>query len=411
MRHARVCLATLTSLAVAAVLDGRLLAQRGADVGFRDHVFQNPTSSGSRQLPARVFYPSTKTGRDTPLDTHNAPYEVVVFLHGYATPGRKYLDLGHRVANWGYIGIFLDTAEVDHARLVVDGWAMLSSIRQENARAGSFLRAALQVDRVGLLGHSMGGSATIHILANNPGYLAGLAFAPWKGTFGLRAQDVAQWVKAPVALVAGLGDRVTPWKESAGPIYDKLTNVESLRVLFLLDGDANHANVVSWTFPGADADDKEVFTESTSFAGNFLDRYVANEASALEGVIGRAATKSQHLEKLSFTLTEPEYWMQGPRTLGSTVRITIAGSPGLAAHWMAAARVRIPTPFGINYVDPKSAVNLRNGLLGAGGLLDCFLKIPNDPGFRGRLYVFQGFAHARGNRLRYSPALDFTVED
>jgi hypothetical protein len=177
---------------------------------------------------ARLYYPAAAPG-DGPVAC-GGPFPLVVYAHGnrfdsqlcdWSRPGpprNDYLQAGGiltRLAATGFIVISVDMSwfpQNDQAKAAI----ILNAIafaRDESTRAGSRFQAAVDVNRVGLAGHSRGGAAVVlaaQLLQTSPSLcsrdlqldgvrLAALALlAPGTGSFG-----DPNSVTAPVLVIHG----------------------------------------------------------------------------------------------------------------------------------------------------------------------------------------------------------------
>jgi hypothetical protein len=189
-------------LALAACCD--LTAQ---SPGYRDLTLPNPTSQGSPLLPVRVYYPALTAGQNAPMVTPPAAgYATVVFLHGLFTIGSSYSRLGKHLARKGYVAVMNETGAISPFQQADDGAALYHALIVANGQSGHVLQGALDMNRAGLCGHSVGAGNTVTVLASNPGYKAGLCFAPiYPGAATTNQVDV------PLGIIQGTGDFVLIW--------------------------------------------------------------------------------------------------------------------------------------------------------------------------------------------------------
>jgi dienelactone hydrolase len=135
-----------------------LFAQSFA-AGHANLVLANPTGQGSANIPATVYYPAATAGLGVPLLPRPGGHRVLVFLHGLNVLGSGYGALGTRFAQHGYVVVLGNTAQSSASLQVQDGIATFAALAQANSQPG-LLQGALDMTRVGLAGHSMGGATT-----------------------------------------------------------------------------------------------------------------------------------------------------------------------------------------------------------------------------------------------------------
>ena len=214
--------------------------------GYRDLAFTNPTGQGSSSLQARVYYPATTAGANTPM--HAPPpggYPVVVYLHGWSQFGRNYALLGRALAERGYVAVLNDNTPFNTAVQGLDGAAYFAALSAAATQPTGFLSGAIDMSRAGICGHSAGGGNSVEVLAQNPGYLAGFVFAPIYPGQATTAQ-----VDVPLAVIHGEGDLVLLWQFTGLNVYNAATGVRGLRTLYLMDFGCGHNNLtglVQWT--------------------------------------------------------------------------------------------------------------------------------------------------------------------
>ena len=398
-RYPRLLLAAASTCAFVVAGSAPLSAQAHA-VGWRDLAFPNPTAAGSPSLTATVYYCATAPGRDAPLQPRLGGYPVLVFLHGFAALGSFYAPLGEQLAARGYVAVLSNTAQFNAATQVADGNALLAALRVANAQAGGFLHGALDLARVGLAGHSMGGGSTVAVLRSNPGYAAGFCFAPV-------AQPAAQ-VAVPLCIVHGSGDTVLPWQAHADAVYRSASGYRGVKALYLLNGDCNHTNVAGLLL--LSQTDQDVWARVVRVLLGFLDRYVAGDPAGLEEVIGAAARSEPRLQSLVAEVETPELWQTSRAAIGTTLGLTAAAEPGVAAILLAASSASVPTPFGLLQLDPRTLLTGASGSVGGDRLLLVALRVPNDGSMVGARLPLQSIGvAARAATLRLSELRTVTI--
>lgn len=246
----------------------------------RTENFNNPTSEGTKLLRSLVFYP-TKPGNKLLAEAPKDGFKVLVFLHGRGGPAGVYTPLGKTFAKQGYIVVLSDTARSDALKQVQDGKALFKALSIVNKTPGSFWQGALNMKKVGLSGHSMGGGSTAHILADNPGYAAGFCFAPWQGS--ARFVGNANRIKAPIGIVHGKGDKVLRWNSTGKRLYDALSK-DCDRFLYLMDESVNHYNV-ALNIPFRKKSDKTIYLSTEKLCLAFFDMHLKNRSEALTALL------------------------------------------------------------------------------------------------------------------------------
>jgi pimeloyl-ACP methyl ester carboxylesterase len=372
-------------------------------VGVRDVAWPNPTGSGSSTLTARVHYPATTAGTNAPLLSRAGGWPVVVFLHGFAALGSFYGSLGDALAAEGHVAVMSNTAQFNNAGQERDGRALFSAAAAANQPGAGPFANALDVARVGLAGHSMGGGNVANVLADNPGYRCGLALAP----VDARGANAAS-VTVPFSIVVGAGDATTPWQTFAQPLYQGLTAYTGLKHLYLLNDDCNHTNVAGlFVSGGAGA---QVFARTRGTALAFFARFLRDEAAGLEDVLGVGARAEPRLVSLFVEIETPEVWPAAPVRTGTANRISVAAEPGPCGVLAALSFGSTPTPFGELKLGIGSVFVACAGNASAERRFDWTFTLPSDPALIGARLPVQAYGAGRAAAFALGSATELVVE-
>lgn len=374
---------------LAILLAAPLVAQTFA-VGHADLVLANPTGQGSANIPATIYYPATTTAPSAPLLPRAGGYRVLVFQHGLNVLGSGYGALGSRFAQNGYVVVLGNTAQSSATLQVQDGIATFAALAQANAQPG-LLQGALDMTRVGLAGHSMGGATTPGVLAANPGYRCGFCFAP--GVAPAAAQ-----VTVPMGVCHGAGDTFLNWQTFGLPLYQNLTAVSQLRSFHLMNTDCTHGNVAG--FVQATQVDRDVFAVTSKVALGFFECFLDGDVAGLERVIGSEARSEPRLQQLDCEVRAPQHWSVGRPGLGQTFTLRIAAEPGPVGLFTAASQVSWSTPFGLALLDPASLVFVAAGAVANDRLWSLPVAVPADPALVGLALLTQGLGTEPSTALR-----------
>jgi dienelactone hydrolase len=251
-------------------------------------------AQGSKSLRSLVFYPTDKKGSKIIAKKPTGGFPVVVFLHGWGGPAFAYPALGQELAKHGYITILSDTAWTNAELQRKDGHALYAAIKHENENKKSMWFEAMNLSKVGLSGHSMGGGSTAHVLAKNPGYKAGFCFAPWAG--GLPFSSDASQIEVPVGIVHGEGDTKLKWKETGGKLFKALPGKLKGKFLYLLNTKATHQNVARLGWRGKDKN-KPIFDCTMKLCISFFDKHLKGEGVKLDQLL-KNTDKEANLVKI-----------------------------------------------------------------------------------------------------------------
>ncbi len=147
--------------------DGAVMAGSPAAAGpFAATTVMATVMRGSRSVPVIAHVPTRPAGQLSP---------AVLFMPGFMLQTSMYLPLAERIASHGVIVVRVDTSGSDHAAMALDVGAALDWA----VAAGGPLAGKLDVAKVALAGHSLGGKlATMAAFANRTRVAALLALDP-----------------------------------------------------------------------------------------------------------------------------------------------------------------------------------------------------------------------------------------
>lgn len=347
---------------------------------YEDLRLVNDTGGGSDEIPVRVYRPRERV--------RTGPAPSLVFLHGRAQLGRDYAALAEHFSDAGYFVFLLDSARFDVVRIGDDAIAFFALLRRENARADSPLSGQLDMQRVGLLGHSWGGANVYRVLAQNPGYRLGVCFAPHAidPTFCAAAA-------APILTIVGRGDTITPASIHARPNYDAHSSSKlQLKVLHVLREACNHANVVRARYRGAELADKGIFARSIHIARSFCSHWLQEDRRALAAVVSPEIEKHPMHAEMHVEARRPQLFESGRAQLGQTARVHLVSAAGLAFHMYAYRGDHRPTRFGTLRLDYESTFVPRLTALSRTGVATHAVPIPDHEALVGLELFFQGIS-------------------
>lgn len=355
-----------------------------AQFGFQDLSFPNTSGQGSSTLRARVYYPSNGQGRNAPILPRNGGYPTVVYLHGFLTLGREYPAIGEACARAGYVCVLNDTARFDRNVQRADGRALFPALGVATRGSGP-LSGAIDTQRIGLFGYSMGGGNTLEVLAANPGYASGLAIA------AVRAANLDR-ISVPLAFLHGDGDTIVPASTSSNS-YGAATGYRGFKTFYRLGRDATHTNVASLLLTRAV--DREVWARCSRYLLAFFDRTLREDPSALERVLGQDARAEARLTSLQSDFRVPEVWQRSAARTGARYELGLANESGFAALFLAApAQAPVSTPFGALLLDPPSLVFVTATAVPSTKFARTYLEIPQDPRLVGLRFAVQSLGRA-----------------
>lgn len=158
-----------------------------------------------------VFFPSDEKGR---LDTRQAPYPMVLFIHGGAVDAQRYAWIARHMASRGYVVLLpahilhLALFELDNGRIAID-----SVLRKSQQRGHPLAQAVLVDGPIAAMGHSLGGVTAAFQWAGDP-RISALCLISSFPADGTALQDRAG---SPVLSIVGANDqRSTPEEVKQG---------------------------------------------------------------------------------------------------------------------------------------------------------------------------------------------------
>lgn len=177
-------------------------------------------SRSNRQIETAVYYPATTSGVNASAATGVFP--VITFGHGFAMTWDAYQDIWEHYSALGYIVAFPKTESSlfpspSHSNFGLDLAFVSDAIQSENSNTSSILFQKVSPNAA-IMGHSMGGGATILAGANNSTIKTIIGLAP--AETNPSAIAAAANVTVPTIIFSGTQDGVTPPNDHHIPIYD-----------------------------------------------------------------------------------------------------------------------------------------------------------------------------------------------
>ncbi|WP_240800703.1 alpha/beta hydrolase [Streptomyces sp. ICN441] len=195
-------------------------------VGYTDLT----VSASGRSFGARVWYPSASAGADTPVAPGAHP--ALAFGHGFFQDISKYQSLLRHYASWGFVAVAPKSQGglfPSHSGFADDLAASLSWLTTQNGTPGSRFAGAIDVDRLGLSGHSMGGGAALLASARSTAVksVSTLAAAETNPS----AVTASGGLRIPAQFVGGSADSIAGVAGHQQKMYDAKPAPTQLRVI------------------------------------------------------------------------------------------------------------------------------------------------------------------------------------
>lgn len=189
----------------------------------------------NRTIQARVYYPALAPGgQNAALDPTGGPYPGIAFGHGYVQPITRYASTTTHLATWGFIVIATKSQGgplPSHSQYADELIATLNWLEAQHGQASSRFFQNVDIAHFGISGHSMGGGASLLAADRDPSIVAVANLAAAQTNPSAIAAMAA--ITAPVLLVAGSEDSITPPNQHQAPMYN---NGSAPRQLALIQG-------------------------------------------------------------------------------------------------------------------------------------------------------------------------------
>ncbi len=202
-------------------------------IGHTTLTFNDPARSGGfgsgggpgRQIQTEVYYPSFTAGENTAVAAF-PDFPVIVFGHGFAMSWDAYQNIWEHLVPKGYILAFVRTEgslipAPSHGDFGEDLALVATKMLALNGTAGSPFYGNVR-QKVVIMGHSMGGGATMLAASNNTNIAGIVGFAPAETS--PTAIGVCGNITVPALIFSGSSDGVTPPAENHLPMYQGLAS-------------------------------------------------------------------------------------------------------------------------------------------------------------------------------------------
>ena len=151
------------------------------------------------------------------------PFAGIAIAPGYLSTRSTMSWWGERLASHGFVVVTIDTHSIydQPAERTPQLMAALRQLVTFGKSPSHPLYRKLDPNRLGVMGHSMGGGATLLAASENPTLTAAIALAPWN--FG---GDFAK-LRVPTLVVACEGDPFAAVAAHASPFYGSIPDTTS----------------------------------------------------------------------------------------------------------------------------------------------------------------------------------------
>lgn len=195
-------------------------------IGHRTITFNDPSRTGGfgsgggpgRQIQCEIYYPSATAGNNTAVSPGSFP--VIAFGHGFVMTWDAYTNVWENLVPKGYIMVFPRTEgsfSPSHNDFALDLNICISKMQTlNNDNTSPFYQKVTQ--KTAIMGHSMGGGATILAASGNNNITTLVALAP--AETNPSAITAASGISVPALIFSGVQDGVTPPADHHIPIFN-----------------------------------------------------------------------------------------------------------------------------------------------------------------------------------------------
>ena len=247
LRPALRMLALLVAVALASTAPAQDLSQPGPRMPSRRDV--TVVRANGSTFAATVHYPATSTSVGAPVDSSSGPYPIVAFGHGFLSAVTLYASTGAHLASWGFIVILPQTQGgflPSHSALAADLVSSLDWLDAEGTAPSSPWFGAVDGDRRGVMGHSMGGGCSLLAAQSDPRIRAVIPMAAADTNPSSVAASAG--VRTATRLIVGSQDTIVP-PATANPMY---ANLRGPSQLVSITG-GSHCGFIDSSIPFCDA--------------------------------------------------------------------------------------------------------------------------------------------------------------
>ncbi|MBT6030116.1 MAG: T9SS type A sorting domain-containing protein [Crocinitomicaceae bacterium] len=199
-------------------------------IGHTTITFNDPTRTGGfgsgggtgRQIQSEIYYPGTTSGED--VNVASGTFPVLIVGHGFVMAWDAYQNIWEELAPNGYILVFPRTEgsfTTNHEDFGKDLSLCANKMQLEGSNSSSLFFNHI-LNSTAIIGHSMGGGATMLAASSNSSIQAIVGLAPAETTPS--AIDSASNITVPALIMSGSSDGVTPPADHHLPIYNALNS-------------------------------------------------------------------------------------------------------------------------------------------------------------------------------------------
>jgi predicted dienelactone hydrolase len=191
-------------------------------------------ASNDRKITLEVWYPTAPAAgdedRDVDLDAGHAPYPLIILSHGLSATRRLYSGYGRHLASHGYV---IAAPDYPLSNLASPGGPRLTAVLEQpkdlsfvidkmlefNGAGGNRFKGAIDPDRIGATGHSLGAMTTFMGVYGPDRDERIKAALPFETPGCFFPESYVGDASVPILFTSGSDDLITP-PVSATHVYD-----------------------------------------------------------------------------------------------------------------------------------------------------------------------------------------------
>lgn len=290
-------------------------------IGSRSITFHD--DARNRDIATNLYYPGTTAGNSATVAAGEFP--VLVIGHGFVMSVDAYANLWNHFVPKGYI-VALPTTEggfaPDHDAFGQDIAFIASALQTANTDGASPFYTHV-APTTALMGHSMGGGASLLGAASNTAITTVVDLAPAETNPSAVAACAS--ITVPTLIFAGSNDCITPIADHTAPMYAALTmecrafvNITGGGHCYFAGNNFNCAFGELTCTPTPDITRAQQHDVVNDFAGLWLDHFLKGDQQAFADLLDSldlsARAVSQHTCAITTTAVEnePATWWVGP---------------------------------------------------------------------------------------------------
>jgi dienelactone hydrolase len=177
-----------------------------------------PGGSGQGFNGGTIFYPT---------DTSEGTFGAVAIMPGFVSPQAVIQWLGPRLASQGFVVFTLDSVSATNFP-TARASQLLAAL--DYLTTSSSVRSRIDASRLAVMGHSMGGGASLWAAQNRPALQAAIPLAPWE------TDTTWQGIRVPTMIIGGQNDSIAPVASMAIPSYTSITAAPEKAYLEVANG-------------------------------------------------------------------------------------------------------------------------------------------------------------------------------